>query len=315
MNISPFNEWPLWHFFSLHMQNSGIVNDAFRTTSLTIPISLLSLDVKAGLSSAVDPYSNVTITQEAARNIINIVNNSFFYDFMNDRIIRVDALDRSKVFISNANIVVNEQALSSIPQGSLLITKGIAKTSPTGGISGGELVPLLGTPTYMREAVMSLSNAQAITRGETTSRYDFLSTLPQQERDRLQSLFRRPIYENTAIQLVLTSYRKQASIPLDLEKKVARLSNSLKKVIPDDKAINVATGTSVKLKACYNIEEYQVIPPGSNEYRTVKFAFPNKMRDEDRQMYIQLLTDRFKATKAKAKNLPLNREELLWLDL
>lgn len=316
MSTNPFSEWPFWHYYSLHIQNAPFIDEEIRNINPgPLPIAYSALNTRAQ-GNVPDGYDMRTLPSiQNANTLINVINNSFFYDFINDRIVRGNDLDKSKVWIVTPTSF-GPRTISTIPSDATIIVKGIAREG-----RGGDIMPLVASPANMIHIFQALGPAQAIARGETTDRegrpvqrYDILSALSAQERERLQGLLARPLYQNTTIATILQSFKRQTSASSDMERNAARIRNQLTKVIPEEKAINVTSGALVNATApCYNVFEMQVVVPGTNDFRTVKFAFKTNMRDDERQAYDRLIRERFRAQEVQTAQVAIDQRRAISL--
>lgn len=294
MTSNPFSEYPFWHYYTLHMQNSIYIDDQFRGIDLgPLPIPLVSL-LNGDTTSL-----KVSFDQEDREKLLSVIKNSMFYDFVNDRIVRGSDLDQTKVYLITSKSF-NPNTIKTLPSDAILILKGIRNPETR---VGGEIVPMIASPNNMLILFYALSNALDIAKGKTGSDgkpptpYNTLANLNQSDRDRLLRLLKRDVYQNPTIESILQSYKKQStSSSYDIERVVPKIRNQLNKIIPEEKAINVASGSLVNATApCYNVYEKQVTNTTTNEQRIVKFAFRVNMNDEIRQAYNRLLIERFKA--------------------
>lgn len=299
MSLNPFTEFPLWNYFTLHTQNIPYVNDEIRL---------------ATIEDKPLPYNN------ASNEMRRVISLSFFYDFMNDAIVRGDSLDANKMLIIT-NSIFNKSA-RSIPPDAILITKGVSSTLGDGMLVGGEFMPIIGIPKHMALLFKSLISAQNIAKGITTDKngktimkVNVIASLNDPiEQARLNSLLNRSIYKSNSIKAILNSYTKEVAIPADIEGKITKIRNRLSKHIPEDKAINVTSGSSVNItSAKYNIFELQVMAPNTNNPIVVKFAFRTSMVEEERDMYMTILNDRFKAQKVEASEVAVDQRRIISL--
>lgn len=299
MSLNPFTEFPLWNYFTLHTQNIPYVNDEIRL---------------ANIGDKPLPYNN---TSNEMKRVISL---SFFYDFMNDAIVRGDSLDSNKILIMT-NSVFNKN-VRTIPPDAIIIIKGVSSTLGDGMLVGGEFMPVIGIPKHMALLLKSLIAAQNLSKGITTDKNGNLimkinvieSLNDPIEQARLNSLLNRSIYKSASIKAILNSYTKEVAIPADIEKGISKIRASLSKHIPEDKAINVSSGARVSITgARYNIFELQVMAPNTNNPIVVKFAFSTKMGEEERDMYMTILNDRFKAQKIEASEVAVDQRRTISL--
>lgn len=317
MTTNPFTEWPFWHYYSLHVQNASLIDEEFRTIDPgNLPVSLQALNVRAEGNVPNGYDMRAFPSPQQAMRLLNVINNSVFYDFANDRIVRGSDLETGRVWIVTP-MSFNRNTIANIPRDAIIIVKGLAREG-----RGGEILPLVASPTNMVHIFNALGPAQAIARGETTTRegrpiqrFDVMGALTQVERENLQRLLERPLYRNPTIEVILQSFRRQSSAPSDLERNAIRIRNQLAKIIPEEKAINVTSGATVNATApCYNVIELQVVPPGTNDYRVVKFAFKTNLRDDDRQAYENLLRERFRARPVQAAETSVEQRRAIALN-
>ena len=322
MTTNPFSEWPFWHYYSLHVQNAPLIDEEFRAINpgaRPILLSALTTTARNFNPNNVDP--NMQTAERSSARLVNVIDNSTFYDFVNDRIVRGSDLDPNRVWVvttgnRQAGIPSSftPQTIGTIPRDAIVIVKGIGS-----GSRGGELLPLVASPTNMTHIFQALGPAQSIAKGEITTRegrpvvrYDVMGALSEPERENLGRLLRGPTYTNPTIEIILQSFRRQSAAPSDLERNATRIRNQLTKIIPEEKAINVASGALVNATApCYNVIELQVVPPGTNEYRVVKFAFKTSIKDDDRQAYDALLRDRFRARAVQSAEVSVEQRRAI----
>lgn len=297
MSTNPFTEWPFWHYYSLHLQNASFIDDNVRRISPgDQPVPLSSLRTNTQLYNAIEK--------------------SYYYDFINDAIVRGSDLDQSKIWVVTP-LSFTKTSESRLPSDALVVVKGVMRDN-----KGGDVMSLIATPSNMRYIFNALGPAQSIARGITSDdkgnpikRYDIMAVLPSQTREKIEQLLNRPIYQSWTIQTILQSYKRQSSVSSDIERNATRIGQKLMKVIPEEKAINVTSGSLVNATApCYSIEELQVIPPNSNDYRVVKFAFKTNLKDDDRQIYMNLLRERFKARKEEASSTSIEQRRAISLE-
>jgi len=275
MSSNPFNEWPFWHYFSLQIQNTSWMNDVFRrNTPGNAPISI----------------NDISDDQLA-----NVVKKCVYYDYINDSISYPDAYP--DVWISSTQAF--RSGYKTIPSTAMVIIKGIMRND---GI-GGELLPIIATPSNMNIILGALGPVQKIAQGEVVEKPDIMKSLSSQDRDHVQKQLQRSyIYKNPIIDIILQSYKRPTScVGTDVEKNIPKIRNQLSKSIPEEKAINVQSGAQVSAAApCYNIVELQVLNPTTNEYQTVKFAFKTSLKDDERLAYEQMLDKRFSAKRIQS---------------
>lgn len=291
MSINPFLEYPFWHYYTLHMQNVSLMTDEIRGINPgDRPITLESL--MAADASA------------PARLLGDVITRSVFYDFANDKITRIDMRDASRVIIVGARIAIVRGIWDTLPSDSIVVIKGVVNASG----AGGELMPMIGTPRNMGIAISALGPAQSIAKGMTTDthgnpiqRVDVIAAMSSEDREKILSLLNRPVYQNIVISTIVKSYKRQGSGVSDMKRSITRIKNQLSKAIPEEKAINVASGAPVNAAAsCYNVVELQVRPSNASEYRTVKFAYKTNLSDDDRSLYEQMLKKEFDARPIQA---------------
>lgn len=303
MANNPFVEWPLWHYFTQHMQNAGLITDRLRLMDIgSIPVTLNSLE---NPSESLPAEARALMTDTAIA-----IRGSRYYDFMNDSFLPGTSLNPLTTYVVK-NSAFNKQTIKMIPTNSYLIVKGLGRkvaaepsTSETnvstGYIVGGEIMPITGYPNDMTYIFEALGPAQAFAKGINVPKYDIFSQLTKQQADHVKGLLSRPIYQNATIKNILDSYKRQTSIPSDLERNFNRIKNQLLKPIPEEKAINVTSGALVNAVApCYNVVELQVTT-GANENKVVKFAYKTNLKEEERQAYEALLRNRFNARSVQA---------------
>lgn len=323
MTTNPFTDWPLWFYFGHHVQNAPLIDNELRNLNpgpKPIPFTALIDRSNGGSPSGFDV--NTLPSPDAAAKLVNAINRSIYYDYVNDMSSFGANLDPNRLWIATP-ASFNLTTIQSIPSDALVIIKGIAREG-----NGGDIMPIIASPTNMRYIFQALGPAQAIARGETgVTRFDVMSALSQPERERLLGvpdskdssrviggLLQRPLYQNPTIQLIRQSFKRQSSAPSDLERSATRIRGQLAKVIPEEKAINVASGSLVNATAsCYNVMEVQVVPPGLNEYRIVKFAFKTSMKDDDRQAYETLLRERFKARPVQSAESSVEQRKAIFI--
>jgi len=300
------------------VQNASLVDDEFRTLNpgaRPVSMSTLIADTRNTSTQSVEGSSS---------KLVNVINNSMFYDCVGDRILRGSDLDPNNTWVvtpGNSQLGVpssfTPQTIRSIPRNAMVVVKGIGVSN-----KGGELLPIVATPINMTYIFKALGPAQAIARGELSHtdgrpivQYDIMAALTAPERENLQRLLAGPTYTNPTIELILQSFKRQSAAPSNLERSVALIGKRLGKVIPEEKAINVSSGSLVNaVSPCYNVVELQVQPPGSNEYRIVKFAFhTTNLKEEGRQSYMNLLRERFKARPVQSTEVSVEQRRTISL--
>lgn len=270
MSLNPFNQWPLWHIFTLHVQNVKMITDEIRLSNPgSTPLSFLNAD----------------------DDVKQAILGSLFYDYMNDNIISGSSLDTSKIVILTSDNFGSQYR--TVPASSLVIIKGIASGNTR--VIGGEFVPMIGSPSKMALAWNLIISAQ---KGKPANVMTYLS---EQEKIRINALLERPLYSNAAITFIMNSYKKQTYSSTDIESKIVKIRNKLMGPIPENKAINVTSGVLVEgTSGCYNYMELQVSIPSSNDTRVVRFAFRTQLKEDVRQMYVRMLFERFNAKEVEA---------------
>lgn len=287
MSTNSYLEWPLWHYFTLHMQNLRPMTDSVRATSLGREHkSLLNL-----ASSQDDMH----------RAVYESIMKSKFYDFINDEIVDGDKL-------SVDTVVMMASASTSITLSdptTMVILKGTSSTISGGRIVKGEFMPTIGTLANQRIIQEALAAAIKISTGELISKVNVLERISEEDRQHVTAKLQGITYENPTVQSILRSYRMVSTGISDTEKSLTKIRNALTKVIGPDQAINVSTGQSVGATGGkYNVVEYTVRIPGatpeSGMEKTVKFAFRLAMKEDERRTYERLLVERFQARPAQA---------------
>lgn len=303
MSVNPFLEYPFWHYYTLHMQNVSLMTDEFRKVHPgDRPITLDKL-----LSADISTPSRV---------LGDVIIQCMFYDFINDSITRLDRNSVSRVYVLTTGMLF-QSILDTLPRDAIIVIKGLVNSAG----SGGEMLPLLMSPLNIGTIVKALGVAQSLAKGITTDsngdpiqKVDVISLLPVEDRERVLLLLNRPIYQNMTISSILRSYRRQGSGISDLSRSIGRIKNQLSKVIPEGKAINVASGAPVNAAAsCYNVVELQVRPTNASEYRTIKFAYKTGLSDEDRSIYEQMLKKEFDAKPVQATEVSVDQRRSIML--
>lgn len=276
MSSNQFTSWPLWHYFSLHFQNLGAVDDAFRTYSVS--------------GKVVNPMEDAVLSGP--------ISTMVFYDFMNDVIVPASRIPNLTVVdfpsFSDARFAAR------IPGDTNVLVKGVASTRD-GRVSGGELIPLIGTKEKMQLVLRAILEQIRISRNVAGAQvFDIFGALSEQEQARVTALLARPEYSNLMMSIIRNSYERTATSSLDIESIFTKIRNRLTKPIPDMRAINVSSGSLVSAANCYNIIEMSVIPEAGAESRNVRFAFRNNLKESDREALLRLLRERFSAQTVRA---------------
>ena len=261
MTSNPFTEWPLWHYFTTHMQNIAyITNDIRRYTPSGTYVLATEDDVLAP-----------------------ILEQLVLYDFMQDEIRRGDI---QGLYVVPIGTLISRQ-YESLPRDIRIVVKGRAVTND-GELRGGEFIPLIGTPGQLRLILQGISEYQ---KGQAPTG---LATLKEQMN--LEDMMDNPKYGNSVINAILKSYTRVTGTTEDNTALISKISRRLSSPVPEGKAINVTRGSIVTAASTrYTIQELSVSTPGESTRRVVKFAFPTTLKPDERARFERLLVENFNA--------------------
>lgn len=279
MEISPFTQWPFWHYFTLHMQNVNHITREFRIAKPSYVILENELPV-----------------------IKDVMKKCFVYDFMNDTIIAVSSMKLDLIMMMNIDRLTDPRVINaSNTPGMMFIFKGIFNETKQ---IGGEILPLIGSYKDMGIMIQSLSTIMKYSSNDSPSYKLLYDMLGPQPKANVDALLKGPVYSNHIINVIL-GMRKPKDIVLssqavvtgkDTSKVETRIDKLIGQPIPEGKAINVKSGMLVMTTTKgYNISEYEVVSPSTGVKRTVKFAFPTNMSEADHSAYLYRLQTVFKA--------------------
>lgn len=283
MSSNPFTDYPFWHFFTLRMQNLPAATQTFRETSVEKPIKLSGLEL--------DNILRTTFER------------SFFYDPINDVIIRGDDPSLQNVVITN---------VKTLPDGGLTVIK-LPYSSKEN--TGGYFLPFVGVPRVVKTILDSVRLLPDVVRGKSQEnlKNKFLGSLTDSERLTVNTKLQGGIYQDSAIKLTLESYTRPPPATSTTPSMDARV-NLFNNAIPNagEKSINVTTGGTLKASASrYMIKEYNVKVLGSNDRYNVKFAFPNNLKSDEIKMYEDLLKRVFDAKEIEATTASLDQRRAI----
>lgn len=294
MTSNAYLEWPMWNYFTLNQYNTQIITDPVRLYKF-----LGSYNVSKGVS--VDKAEK-KIDASLADDIENVVKNTMFYVFMDDKILRGSDINKN---IHMVLLVGQYDIPDHIPDDDYVILKGIGKKDPKGRIVGGTIAPFIGTKKYM-----SLIREQTLseTKGE---KYSIKANLSKDDQDHINTLLLDPKYEDLISVRIIDSYKKSQKVTKDLSKAIKNIRAKIEGVVPEGKAVNVETGVVIGLRSCtkYTVQEYHVSPKQGGVSKVIKFAFRNSMDESLRKELVEMLESNFNATIAKTTEvIPEKRE-------
>lgn len=305
MSSNLFNEWPLWCYFTNHKKNLPYYTEEFR--SKIVP--------DKGIRVRDDPYFNP------------ILEKLDMYDFMQDKI--VTGSEVPDLYLVSSTSLMGGQ--TTVPSNTYVVVKGVKESSGPNKGRGGEIIPLVGTPSDLYNIIAAI---QAYNKGKTITTLDDL-----RRRVNIESLLEQPGYKNPLIRIILRSYSKTSDSLLKLQEEVNNLKQQLASrpatsPIPDRvkviqlinsslgkpisiKAINITTGSLVTtLGNRYQIQEMMLTRRGESKPINVKIAIPNNISMDMRQEYMNMIKEEFKAQNVESTVVSeQEREQILYRPL
>lgn len=265
MASNPFLSWPLWHSFTLHFQNVDRNTDTIRQR--TLPRGGIPLH-GSDLEDDVGPMA--------------------FYDFMADRIVNGSSVSNVRLLAITELMTDQSYTQGGSNENMVVIVKGVAQVKD-GRIVSGDFAPYVGAAQHMRILVSAIASA---IRGDPIQ--DKLAPLTRMVNP--LRLRENPNYGAPIIRSILESYDRPTRAPRDDQKVIQRITTNIRKVIHDNKAINLDTGMYVSLGLPrYSYHDYNVKLPGDGVRKNVRFAIPSNKTVDERAQYIRMLETTFDA--------------------
>lgn len=290
-----FNEWPLWHWFTLHAQNIVHVTEAFKEFYFSSGPILLS---------TINDSSDTT-----HRVISKILQKHVVYDYMSDKIIRLGDLSKdmqSRVYIVSGIYNLTQAFLANLDNKDRYIIQkdDIIKKGST--ITGSRVLKPMITPIPIFNSWYKYANG-VIGKKDVAAELQKLRQGGIDGPDIISGIIdENPIYQDVWIKYILEirdNIHKQCKANVktkdivsapNLEKQKANIRKILNTNINPSDAINISTGKKVTKNAdTYNIQVFKFVI--ENTTKEVKFAFVNTMKSTERDNYIRILREEFNA--------------------
>lgn len=268
MSSNAFLTWPLWHSFTLNFQNAGRNTDQVR---LMRP-----------------PNDGVVVRGSEYEDVVQYM---AFYDFMADRIIMgMDITDALLVPIPS--LMTNPSYTTS---DRYVMTKDLGR-EVDGSVVGGNFAPYVGKASDVIKLLRGLS---ATIRGNPAPTLTELRNSVN-----MTALMSKPEYGSALIKAINKSYEQPARPMRDERRFIQRITTLIDRNIPNDMAINLISGMSVGASSPkYTYYEYSVQAPSSTSRKVIKFAVPTGTPSDEREHYLSILKDVFKAEEATSTQI------------
>lgn len=268
MSSNSFLTWPLWHSFTLNFQNASRNTDQVR---LMRP-----------------PNEGVVIGGSEYEEAVQYM---AFYDFMADRIVMgMDVTDALLVPIPS--LMTNTSYTTS---DRYVMTKDLGR-EVNGVVVGGNFAPYVGKASDVIKLLKGLSATIGGKPAPTLAELRNSINMP--------ALMAKPEYASALVKSILTSYEQPARPMRDEGRFIQRITTLVERNIASDMAINLISGMSVGASSPkYTYYEYSVQSPSSTNKKVIRFAVPTGTPADEREYYLSILRDVFKAEEATSTQL------------